>query len=184
MAESLKGNYWNGRADSSLQVTAELFFLALLSHFFRLWLFSTVAAVLAAIGLRAREFYHLNVLSLKTRGPALPLKAALFWHPSSLGCGKNPCLELEAADAVNILHQSPEKASETNVPQRAFSPFISIRGVFSSTRVQQWQPNQLATSCQFTLEKIQFYLWWTVEWGITNCKWMKTEPGCKNRQAI
>lgn len=34
MAESLKGNYWNGRADSSLRVTAELFFCSTPISFF------------------------------------------------------------------------------------------------------------------------------------------------------
>lgn len=91
------------------------FFFALLSHFSRLWLFSR-AASLSPIGLQAKRFHHLNMLSLKTRGPMLFLKATLFWHSSSFGWGKNPCLKLKAGDAVNILHQSPENASQTNVP--------------------------------------------------------------------
>lgn len=133
---------WKGWFITLCNSRAIFFFFALLSHFSRLWLFSR-AASLSPTGLQAKRFHHLNMLSLKTRGPMLFLKAALFWHSSSFGWGKNPCLKLKAGDAVNILHQSPENASQTNVPYRAFSLFISVRGVFSSTLVQWWLPNQL-----------------------------------------
>jgi len=98
------------------------------------------------------------VLSLKTSGPTLSLKAALLWHPSSSGCGKNPCSKLEAADGVNILHQSTKNASQTNVPQRAFSQFILIRGVFSCTLVQWWQPNQLTILLPIHFRESAVYL--------------------------
>lgn len=109
-----------------------LFFSAHLSHFASLWLCSS--------GLRARHFYHLKYVISYNQGTSSLLKESFVLASVFFGVGA--CLELKAADAVNILHQSPENASQTNVPQRAFSLFISIRGVFSSTLVQWRLPNQ------------------------------------------
>lgn len=83
-------------------------------------------------------------------------KAALFF-----GIGvryRKKKTELKAADTVNISHQSPENASQTDVPQGALSPFISIRGVLAALWFGGGCQISSTSSCQYTLENVEFYL--------------------------
>ena len=121
----------------------------------RLWLFCRFCFTW---DLNARHIYYLKVLSLRTRRPVLFFNAALFWHLSSSGWGKNPCSQLRAAGVVHILHQSPENASQTNVPQRTTSLFISITFSLAALWFSGCCQISSMSSCQFTLENVQLYL--------------------------